>query len=92
MAANESDRFLKHFGETVRSARKLLYLSQEELAARCKLHRTYVAGVERGIRNPSLKSIKKLADGLGLPLADLFEQMVGIPSKQGRGTSPRRKA
>lgn len=90
MADSEPDSILERFGETVRAAREFLDLSQEELAARCRLHRTYIAGVERGIRNPSLKSIKKLADGLGLPLADLFGRMRAIKPKQ--GTSAGRKA
>jgi transcriptional regulator with XRE-family HTH domain len=89
MAAKQSDNFLKRFGETVRAVRESLGISQEELAARCKLHRTYVAGVERGIRNPSLKSIKKVAEGLGLTLAALFDN-VGTKSSK-RGTSAGRK-
>jgi transcriptional regulator with XRE-family HTH domain len=91
MAGKESDIFLRRFGEAIRAIRDSLDISQEELAARCKLHRTYVAGVERGIRNPSLKSIKKLADGLGLPLAVLFERM-GAAAKPSRGASAARKA
>jgi transcriptional regulator with XRE-family HTH domain len=83
MASKQADDFLERFGETVRAARESLGISQEELAARCKLHRTYVAGVERGIRNPSLKSIKKVADGLGLPLAVLFEKVGASSSKRG---------
>ena len=69
MSGKQRDHFLERFGETVRAAREALGISQEELGARCKLHRTYVAGVERGIRNPSLKSITKLADGSVFPSA-----------------------
>ena len=69
----------------------LARMTQEELAGRCNLHRTYVAGVERGIRNPSLKSIKKLADGLGLPPSDLFRRM-GLSSKATRGANDAGKA
>ena len=91
MAGKDFDHFLEQFGETVRAVRESIDISQEELAARCKLHRTYVAGVERGIRNPSLKSIRKLADGLGLSLEALFRRM-GTANKNVRGASAVGKA
>lgn len=72
------------FGEAVRACRDNLGISQEELAARCQLHRTYVAGVERGIRNPSLKSIAKIAKGLGVSVSALFEYMESMQHR-GRG-------
>ena len=49
-------------------------MSQEELAARAGLHRTYVSDVERGVRNPSLESVQKLAGALELSLPMLFEK------------------
>jgi len=48
-------------------------LSQEELAWRADLHRSYVADIERGVRNPSLESIHKLARALGVSAAVFFE-------------------
>lgn len=59
-------------GASIRARRKSLGLSQEELGFRSGLHRTYVADLERGSRNPSLESIAKLAKALELSLADLF--------------------
>lgn len=47
--------------------------SQEEFADRCGLHRTYVSGVERGIRNPTLTVLEKLADGLGVSVTALVK-------------------
>ncbi len=47
--------------------------SQEEFADRCGLHRTYVSGVERGIRNPTVTVLEKLAKGLGVAAAVLVE-------------------
>lgn len=64
--------FQARFGAVVRSQRLSAGLSQEELAHRSGLHRTYVTDVERGARNPSLNSIKKLSDALGMPLGGLF--------------------
>lgn len=43
-------------------------LSQEELADRANVHRTYVSGVERGVRNPTVTVLEKLAKGLGVGL------------------------
>ena len=49
-----------------------LKVSQEELAERAGLHRTYVGDIERGGRNVSLENIEKLAAALELSLSDLF--------------------
>jgi DNA-binding XRE family transcriptional regulator len=59
-------------GAAIRSRRKDLGLSQEGLAFRSGLHRTYVADLERGARNPSLMSIAKIAKALKMSLSDLF--------------------
>ena len=62
------------FGEAVRGWRKLLGISQEELAERADLHRTYVSDVERGTRNLSLESIERLARALEISVSALFPQ------------------
>jgi two-component system, response regulator len=62
------------FGSTIKTKRAQLGMSQEELADRAGLHRTYVSDVERGVRNVSLISIEKLAHALGLSVWRLFEQ------------------
>jgi CheY-like chemotaxis protein len=61
-------------GEAIRKKRSSLGISQEELAARAGLHRTYVSDVERGARNPSLDSVEKLARALELSLPALLER------------------
>jgi transcriptional regulator with XRE-family HTH domain len=53
-------------GQNVRLFRTRLGISQEELAFRSGLHRTYVSGVERGIRNPTVMIIARLAKALGV--------------------------
>jgi CheY-like chemotaxis protein len=60
------------FGTAIRTRRKRLGLSQEELAGRAGLHRTYVADIERGARNLSLANIEKLALALDTTIPILF--------------------
>lgn len=65
---------LTQFGDSVRAARRDARLSQEELAHRSGLHRTYIGSVERGERNISLASAWALADTLGVQLAVLLRR------------------
>lgn len=60
------------FGLRLRELRREQGVSQEELAARAELHRTYVSSVERGERNVSLETVEKLAKALKLRMADLM--------------------
>jgi transcriptional regulator with XRE-family HTH domain len=62
----------RRFGAAVRRRRIELNLSQEELADRAALHRTYIADIERGARNVSLQNIEKLAQALQVSVSDLF--------------------
>ena len=61
------------FGKKLKDLREAEGLSQEKFAARIGMDRTYYASVERGNRNPSLLNIKKIADGFGISLSDLFK-------------------
>jgi two-component system, response regulator len=70
----------KHFGAAVRLRRDHLGISQEELAGRAGLHRTYISDVERGARNVSLASINRLAIALELPLSVLFARLEELAS------------
>lgn len=65
-------RDLVAFGKAVRGRRTALGLSQEELAERSELHRTYISGIERGERNVGILNVYKLARALGTSPADLF--------------------
>jgi transcriptional regulator with XRE-family HTH domain len=71
------------FGQNVRKARLEAGLAQEDLALRAELDRTYVSGIERGIRNPTVIVIVKLADVLGIPTADLLDG-IGKHAPRGR--------
>lgn len=62
----------KQFGEKVRKLRLARNLSQEELAFKTGVHRTYLGSIERGERNPSLKNITAIAKALNVTLAQLF--------------------
>lgn len=69
-ASFEAER--TRFGRRVRFLRLKAGLSQEDLADACDLDRTYIGGIERGERNPSLKNILKLASTLNVPIPELF--------------------
>ena len=71
----EAQEWLVALGEAVRRRRLDLGLSQEALGFRCGLDRTYVSGIERGVRNPTLVTIRRLAEGLETTVAHLFERM-----------------
>lgn len=60
------------FGEKVRSERLKLGLSQEELAARAGVHRTYIGMIERAEKNITLENIEKIATALRLKAKDLL--------------------
>jgi transcriptional regulator with XRE-family HTH domain len=72
MAADARIEILRRFGRRVRARRDVLGISQEELAARADLDRTYVGGVERGERNVSLVNIYRLAKALEISARDLI--------------------
>ena len=60
-------------GQNLRRAREALGISQEDLADRAGLHRTYVSGVERGVRNPTVTVLEKLAKALKVKSSTLLD-------------------
>ena len=64
---------LVRFGQIVRRYREDMNISQEELAFRAGLHRTYIGMIERAEKNVTLCNIKKIADALGIDIKDLFD-------------------
>ena len=80
-------------GLAVRRARYQRGYSQEELAELAALDRTYISGLERGLRNPALSTLRRLADALDLRLSRLFltaEQIatgrLRVPTTSSRAT------
>lgn len=63
----------RRVGANMRSAREALGVSQEELADRAGIHRTYISGVERGVRNPTITVLEKIAKALRVKVATLLE-------------------
>lgn len=61
------------FGLKIKHLRNELSLSQEELAHRSELHRTYISSVELGKRNISIRNIEKLANALEVKIIELFK-------------------
>lgn len=64
---------VKQFGQNLRKVRLAQGLSQEELAANCDLDRTYISGIERGVRNPSLRNIIRLSEALAVSPQEFFK-------------------
>lgn len=66
----------RDLGANVRNAREQRGWSQEELADRSGIHRTYISGVERGARNPTIELIAAIATALELPVTKLVEEVL----------------
>jgi transcriptional regulator with XRE-family HTH domain len=71
MAKAPLSRPLASFGLNVRKRRESLHLTQLEAAERADLDPTYISGIERGVRNPSLLSIARVAKALDLTVSEL---------------------
>ena len=70
------DNRISTFGKRLRNIRLRNSLSQEALAELCKLDRTYIGGIERGERNPTLKNIIRIADALNTSPSMLFDTLL----------------
>ncbi len=67
------DPILRSLGQNVAKYREEKGLSQETLAERADLNRTYLSDIERGVRNPGIKNVVRLAKALGIRTAKLVE-------------------
>lgn len=72
--ADHFDQAKKRLSRAVRAARKESGLSQEKLALDAGINRSYVGQIERGVGNPSLRVLVRLADTLDLDVGDLLAQ------------------
>ena len=66
------DAYQAAFGRHIRYIRTLRGTTQEEVAYRAGVHVTYISGIERGLRNPSLKNIRAIAKAMDVDTAELF--------------------
>ncbi|MBI5821852.1 MAG: helix-turn-helix transcriptional regulator [Verrucomicrobia bacterium] len=67
------DSTLAALGQNVRHQREARGLTQEKLAERASLDPTYISGIERGLRNPGIKNVARLAKALGITTPKLVE-------------------
>ena len=65
-------QLLADFGHQLKSLRLAKNLSQEQLGMLAQLDRTYISGIERGVRNVGVINIFRIAQALKVPPADLF--------------------
>ena len=63
----------KQFGQRARAIRLKQGLSQGDVAKRMNVHRSYISSIERGVRNPSLKVIQRIAKALEVPMEKLIK-------------------
>ena len=71
--SKRADAVSKLLGKRIRQLRKAKGWSQEHLAEEAGMHRTYMWGIEQGLRNPSVRHLTQIADALSVPIAALFE-------------------
>lgn len=62
-------------GQRIRELRRTRGISQEKLALKAEIDRTYLAGVEQGKRNPSIKSLEKIINALEVSFKEFFKEM-----------------
>ncbi|MGI9088790.1 MAG: helix-turn-helix domain-containing protein [Chthoniobacterales bacterium] len=77
---------LQGFGMNVRRLRSAAGLTQEAVARKAGLATPYVSNIERGVRNPSLRCIGRIAQAFGISVSDLCE---GLPERKDGSQSPR---
>lgn len=65
----------RKFGERVKELRHEQHYSQEKFALKIGMDRTYLASIESGKRNVSIENIKKISDGFGISLEELFHDL-----------------
>lgn len=72
VSKNNGLNIKQRFGQAVRKRRRELDITQEELAERAGVHRSYIANIERGEINPALENIERIAEALEVSIPVLF--------------------
>jgi len=72
MISNKDSRYLKAFGKNIRKIRQASNMSQEALSSRMETSPSQVGRIERGEINPTVSTLKVLAEALGVEVKDLF--------------------
>lgn len=80
------------FGARIRELRLAAELTQDDLAERCGLFRTYLSRIENGTANPTLTMIQALATSLRVGITALFEPPAKVPRAASRGRPPTAKS
>lgn len=78
-------RVAERFGDNLKRQRKLADMSQDETAVRAGVHRTEISQIERGLRQPRVDTVAKLAAALEIEPGDLFEGIVWKPGEVRHG-------
>ena len=68
-------KYVERFGQRVRLLREERSLSQEELAERAEVHRTYIGMIERGEKNATIVTIIKLSGAIDIPAMELLREI-----------------
>lgn len=79
---SKKNPILLAFGASIRKLRAKKNLTQRELAKRAGLDVTYISGIERGVRNPSLKSLESVAIGLGCSISETCKDLDKLDLKK----------
>ena len=82
---NSQNQLLIAISKVVQQRREQLSFTQEELASRAGLHRTYISDIERGARNLSVKSLIRLAIALELTVSGMLEMAEGLHAQTTAG-------
>ncbi|WP_126456846.1 helix-turn-helix domain-containing protein [Sulfuriflexus mobilis] len=75
MSKTKNTDLTERFPAVLKELRLQKGISQEELADRASLHRTYISQIERGLKSPSLRSLGQIADALEVTLSNLIKKM-----------------
>lgn len=82
MDRSTKEKYLVRMGHNVKVLRKKAKLSQDAMAKATGYHRTHISQVERGLTNSTILSLKDLADGMQVSVADVLDGVFDSPNKQ----------